>query len=174
MALARYPYHSGRSADLLATVTNLRRRFPESPLYVVGFSMGGNILLKLLGELGAASQAENLVTRAVAVCPPIDLAYTVDHLRNGLARWYDHYFARVCVEDVRRRKQCVLMRSFLTAGSRDRLKPCGNLTRRSPPRFAVLQALPITIADPALSSFCPTIKIPDAGHCRSGRSGRSI
>lgn len=105
MALARYPYHSGRSADLLATVTELRRRFPQSPLHVVGFSMGGNILLKLLGELGAASKSDDLITRAVAACPPIDLAFTVDHLQNGLARWYDHYFARICVRDVRRRKE---------------------------------------------------------------------
>lgn len=105
MALAKYPYHSGRSDDLLATVNDLRRRFPDSPLSVVGFSMGGNILLKLLGEPGSASFSQAAITRAIAVCPPIDLEFTVDHLRNGLARWYDHYFAQVCVRDVRQRKE---------------------------------------------------------------------
>ena len=99
--LARYPYHSGRSGDLLATINEIKNRIPNSPINVVGFSMGGNILLKLLGESGDSSG----ITRAVSVCPPVDLAYTVQQLQFGLARYYDHYFAKACIRDVRRRQQ---------------------------------------------------------------------
>lgn len=105
IALARYPYHSGRSADLLATIEVLQRRFPESPLNVVGFSMSGNILLKLLGEFGAAGKGDAGIAKAVAVCPPIDLIFTVDKLRFGLASAYDRYFTKACVRDVCRRKE---------------------------------------------------------------------
>ena len=44
--------------------------------------------------------------RAVAVCPPIDLSYTVDFLHvNGLARLYDSYFTRFCIQNVRQRQK---------------------------------------------------------------------
>lgn len=101
VALARYPYHSGRSDDLKATIAELKHRLPDSPLIVVGFSMGGNILLKLLGESGSSIS----IARAISVCPPVDLAYTVQKLQHGLARYYDYYFARACVRDVRKRRE---------------------------------------------------------------------
>jgi len=104
MALARYPYHSGRAADLQAVIDNLNSLYPTSPLGVVGYSMGGNILLKMLGESISPITSKQAVTRAVAVCPPIDLTVTIEFLRHGLARWYDHYFAKACIRDVRRRQ----------------------------------------------------------------------
>jgi predicted alpha/beta-fold hydrolase len=102
-SLARYPYHSGRSADLEATLDELQRRFRNSSMSVIGFSMGGNVLLKLLGEAGALANGAAGISRAVAVCPPINLAVTVEYIRSGWARWYDRYFAKVCIRDVRRR-----------------------------------------------------------------------
>lgn len=105
MKLARYPYHSGRSADLLAAVEALQDRIPDSPLNVVGFSMGGNILLKLLGEVGAAGKGGAGISKAIAVCPPIDLVFTIDSLQSGLASLYDRFFAKACFRDVCRRQQ---------------------------------------------------------------------
>jgi uncharacterized protein len=43
--LARYPYHSGRSADVLAVLENLLQTTPQSPVTLIGFSLGGNIVL---------------------------------------------------------------------------------------------------------------------------------
>ncbi len=105
MPFARYPYHSGRSEDLLAAVQSIQRLCPNSAIHVVGFSMGANVALKLLGEVGAASHGTGGITRAVAVCPPIDLSQTIEFIQTGLARQYNNYFARLCVRDVTRRKQ---------------------------------------------------------------------
>jgi predicted alpha/beta-fold hydrolase len=105
MALARYPYHSGRSEDLRATVNLLSSQFPQSPLSVVGFSMGGTVLLKLLGEQATLlNGGRPQIIRAAAVCPPVDLAFTVRKLQCGLASWYDRYFTRCCIRDVQTRK----------------------------------------------------------------------
>ena len=102
--LARFPYHSGRSEDVLATVSAVRSLCPNSPIGLVGFSMGGNIILKFLGEQGA-NATELGITRALAACPPLDLSFTVDSLQVGLARYYDQYFAKTCIQDVRRRQK---------------------------------------------------------------------
>jgi predicted alpha/beta-fold hydrolase len=123
IALARYPYHSGRSDDLRAAITEIAHRCPASPITLIGFSLSGNITLKLLGESGgpapapAEAQAQvpasvqvaakNLpgVDRAIAVCPPIDLQTTVQALNNGLTRLYDSYFCKALIRDVRNRQR---------------------------------------------------------------------
>lgn len=102
--LARYPYHSGRSADVLATLEVVKMLCRNSPIGLVGFSMGGNIVLKFLGEQGT-NAAQLGVIRGLAACPPIDLSFTVDSLRFGLARFYDQYFCKACIQDVRRRQK---------------------------------------------------------------------
>jgi predicted alpha/beta-fold hydrolase len=102
-ALARYPYHSGRSEDLAATIQHLRLCCPDSPLSVIGFSLGGNVVLKLLGEASARKEVIAGVDRVIAVSPPIDLALTVQSLGSGWARMYDRYFCTACTRDVRDR-----------------------------------------------------------------------
>ncbi len=68
--LALSNYHSGQTSDLLYVVRE-RRRQSELPLFLVGFSLGGNVVLKLTGELG--EQARRLLTAVCAVSTPIDL-----------------------------------------------------------------------------------------------------
>jgi predicted alpha/beta-fold hydrolase len=63
-------YHSGQTSDLLYVLKD-RRAKSDLPIYLVGFSLGGNVVLKLTGELG--EQAEGLVTAVCAVSTPIDL-----------------------------------------------------------------------------------------------------
>lgn len=58
-------YHSGETGDLAFVVS----RLPWRPFYAVGFSLGGNVLLKYLGEQGDRSP----IARACAVSPPFDL-----------------------------------------------------------------------------------------------------
>jgi predicted alpha/beta-fold hydrolase len=62
-------YHSGDTADLPLVAERLRARWPGVPLFAVGFSMGGNIVLKWLGEEGERSPLD----AAVAVSVPFDL-----------------------------------------------------------------------------------------------------
>jgi predicted alpha/beta-fold hydrolase len=68
-ALGRRLYHSGDTGDLPFVLERLRARWPGVPLGAVGFSMGGNILLKWLGEEGEGARLD----AAVAVSVPFDL-----------------------------------------------------------------------------------------------------
>jgi predicted alpha/beta-fold hydrolase len=105
LSLAKYPGHSGRSADLQATMDAICRRCPGSPISVVGFSMGGNVLLKLLGETGIERAAATKIDRAIAVSPPIDLSVTIKYIGIGWARIYDAYFAKTCLHNLRLRQR---------------------------------------------------------------------
>jgi predicted alpha/beta-fold hydrolase len=102
--LARQPYHSGRSADVLAVVRYLQQRTPHSLLTLVGFSLGGNIVLKLAGELGDTLPAN--VQHVIAVCPPVDLASCARLLAQPANRLYDAYFTRQLCAAVLQRHQC--------------------------------------------------------------------
>ncbi len=68
--LALSNYHSGQTSDLLCVLRE-RRQKSDLPIYLVGFSLGGNVVLKLTGELG--DQARELLTAVCAVSTPIDL-----------------------------------------------------------------------------------------------------
>ncbi|MEK6248887.1 MAG: alpha/beta fold hydrolase, partial [Planctomycetales bacterium] len=92
LRLSKLPFHSGRSADVEITVQQLARLCPGSPLQLVGFSMGGNIALKLLGELGNRP-CGNLVA-AIAVCPPIDLSTTIAAVENPRNRIYHRFILK--------------------------------------------------------------------------------
>ena len=63
-------YHSGQTGDLLAFVQALHAGAPGRRRILAGFSLGGNVVLKLAGELGASA----LIAAVAAVSTPIDLA----------------------------------------------------------------------------------------------------
>ncbi len=89
-ALAPTLYHSGRSRDVASVALNLIEQDQVSHLALVGFSMGGNLVLKLAGEWGNAGPAQ---FRAVAaVCPAVDLAASADALHLRSNRLYEGYF----------------------------------------------------------------------------------
>lgn len=77
-------YHSGETSDVDFVYRWISARYPERPVAVVGFSLGGNVLLKWLGEQGAASD----VLAAVAVSAPLQLNLCADRLDRGLSRFY--------------------------------------------------------------------------------------
>lgn len=63
--------HGGLTADTLSLIKQVKDLYPESPITIVGFSIGGNMVLKLLGELG--TDARDLLEKAVVVSPPVNL-----------------------------------------------------------------------------------------------------
>jgi hypothetical protein len=67
-------YHSGLTSDALAVIRHIRAR-TTAPVFLIGFSLGGNLTLKLAGELG--DEAIGLVNGFVSVSTPIDLAECV-------------------------------------------------------------------------------------------------
>jgi len=86
-------YHSGDSREIDWVLRRLKTEFPSSEIYVVGVSLGGNMLLKWLGEEGEA--AGTLVERAVAVSTPLDLAAAAGKLDRGIKKLlYTRHFLR--------------------------------------------------------------------------------
>lgn len=89
-ALAPVLYHSGLSNDVAAVAREIIARDGVSRLALVGFSMGGNIVLKLAGEWG--SEAPPQLRAAAVVCPALDLATSADALHEPSNRIYEAYF----------------------------------------------------------------------------------
>lgn len=90
MNSARRLYHSGETTDLDFIVRTLVNRHPSIRLRLIGVSLGGNVLLKWLGEQGE-SLVSNVV-RAAAVSAPFDLAAGSRHLECTLGQKYVNHF----------------------------------------------------------------------------------
>jgi len=89
-ALAPVLYHSGLSPDVAAVANDVIARDGVSRLALAGFSMGGNIVLKLAGEWGSGGPSQ--FRAVVAVCPAIDLSISSDALHQPANRLYEKYF----------------------------------------------------------------------------------
>ncbi len=83
-------YHSGLSRDVAAVAESLIERDHISGFALAGFSMGGNLVLKLAGEWD--SQAPPQLRAVAAVCPAMDLAASADALHLSSNRLYEYYF----------------------------------------------------------------------------------
>ena len=83
-------YHSGRSGDVSAVVRHFTARFGLQRVALVGYSMGGNLVLKLAGEWGSRPPLCAVAT----VCPVIDLAASADALHQPSNRVYERHFLR--------------------------------------------------------------------------------
>jgi uncharacterized protein len=89
---ARRLYHSGETSDLDFVVRRLVREHPGEPLLLAGFSLGGNVLLKWLGEQTDRLPSE--VRGAVAVSVPFDLERGARFIERGFGRVYTRHFLR--------------------------------------------------------------------------------
>jgi predicted alpha/beta-fold hydrolase len=94
--LAPTAYHAGQTCDLLAF---LRTR--KSPVFLVGFSLGGNVVLKLAGEL--EQEASRLIRGVCSVSTPIDLAACAQALGRPENFLYERRFLTRMKERIRRR-----------------------------------------------------------------------
>lgn len=85
-------YHSGETSDLRVVLSSLVSRHPAGRLALAGVSLGGNVLLKYLGENPA--DVPRSVVAAAAVSVPFDLEAGARHLQTGFARVYDRHFLK--------------------------------------------------------------------------------
>lgn len=85
-------YHSGETGDIDLVARRLRAEDPGRPIVAAGVSLGGNVLLKWLGEQG--ERAKEVVVRAAAISTPYDLAEGCRHLERGFSRVYGWHFLR--------------------------------------------------------------------------------
>ncbi len=98
-------YHAGDSAEIHWIVTTLRQRFPDRPLLLSGVSLGGNQLLKWLGEQGQAARRE--VIAAASVSAPLDLTACGLVLDSGLSR---HLYTRSFLKTLKPKALATLRR----------------------------------------------------------------
>lgn len=103
-AFARRLTHAGRSEDVLAAIQHIAAITGKGPIWAIGVSLGGNQLLKGLGELGAGQvsigEADSRLTRAAVVSPPIDLIRCSNHMQRLWMRPYNQYFIRALFQRI--------------------------------------------------------------------------
>jgi len=77
-------YHSGETGDAHFFINHLHTLYPKRQLAAIGYSLGGNMLMKLQGEWGSNSP----LFAAVSVSAPLRLEMTADHINSGFSRFY--------------------------------------------------------------------------------------
>jgi len=86
-------YHSGDSREIDWVLRRLKREHPRGEIHAAGVSLGGNMLLKWLGEEGEAAGAA--IARAAAVSTPLNLMAAAGELDSGIKKFlYTRYFLR--------------------------------------------------------------------------------
>ena len=108
-------YHAGFTADVDLALRRLQDAFPGAPTAIVGFSLGANMTLKYLGELGRGSRATRPPAAAVAVSPPFDLAAGAEILVTR-GRAYGRFFLRDLQAKLRQKQPLVADRVDVARG----------------------------------------------------------
>lgn len=88
----RRSYHSGASDDADVALTRILGADPSRPVLLHGVSLGGNVLLKWLGERGDTVPAS--IRAAVAVSAPFDLAAASARIDRGFSKVYGRFFLK--------------------------------------------------------------------------------
>src|SRR6202171_6342187 len=83
-------YHSGETSDVGFVLNKILDEFPASPLALAGVSLGGNVLLKFLGERGEDLPPQ--LKAAAAISVPFDLARSSRRINRGFSRFYQRFF----------------------------------------------------------------------------------
>ncbi|OQX60177.1 MAG: hydrolase [Helicobacteraceae bacterium 4484_230] len=83
-------YHSGDTNDAKAWITHLDNHYNGHKLFAVGYSLGGNMLLKLLGEW----KEESPLAGAVSVSAPMQLEASADRMNRGVSLIYQYYLMK--------------------------------------------------------------------------------
>lgn len=117
---ARRFYHSGETSDLAFVLDRITHEHPRSPLFLVGYSLGGNVALKYLGE--QQGDLPRRLIAAAAVSVPYDLERSARRIGQGFSRLYEQVFLRTL-----RRKAIAKLERFPGLFAADRLSAARTL-----------------------------------------------
>jgi predicted alpha/beta-fold hydrolase len=92
-------YHSGLSSDVRSVMQFFVDRYGLESVTLIGYSMGGNLVLKLAGELGEEAPAQ--LRSVIGVSPAVDLGPSADALHDPLNRLYELKFLRALLRRFR-------------------------------------------------------------------------
>ncbi|WJG09316.1 hydrolase [Aliiglaciecola sp. LCG003] len=96
-------YHSGETADPSYFLDWLDKKFPELPKVAVGFSLGANMLLKLLGE----NPKQRFLKAAVAISAPLRLDECARSINQGFSKVYQNYLLKSMVSTLRTKMRSI-------------------------------------------------------------------
>jgi predicted alpha/beta-fold hydrolase len=108
-------YHSGETGDAGFVINWLKQQYPSAPLFAAGFSLGGNMLLKLAGEQGASLAVDALVS----ISAPIKLDTSTRYMVQGLPRLYQSYLLRALKRKVLKKYRLHDYQSIIGLDKRD-------------------------------------------------------
>jgi predicted alpha/beta-fold hydrolase len=97
--LNRDIFHSCRLAEVVGATRAVAQRFPEARIFLAGFSLGGNFVLRVAADAAAPAS----IAVAVAVSPVLDPAVTLEALERGFSL-YNRYFVRRWSRSLRRKR----------------------------------------------------------------------
>ena len=97
--LNREIFHSCRLAEVVGATRAVSERFPKARIFLAGFSLGGNFVLRVSADAGAAAT----IAGAVAISPVLDPAVTLEALERGWSL-YRRYFVRRWSRSLRRKR----------------------------------------------------------------------
>jgi predicted alpha/beta-fold hydrolase len=114
--LARLPYHPGRSQDGLWALQFAAGLCPFSPMAFVGFSLGANLGLKMLGEF--RDKLPKTLRRAIAINPPIELEQSASALERFFTQIYNTRFVRCLLKQIAKSPKLIRRKAVLRYGKR--------------------------------------------------------
>lgn len=96
--LARRPYHCGKSEDTRFVLDWIKQQHPRSSVTQIGFSLGGNITLKMAGEDG--SRPSGNLDSVVAVSAPLDISLSTERFNRPENRIFQQFFVKHLKDDL--------------------------------------------------------------------------
>jgi uncharacterized protein len=108
-------YHSGETNDAREYIQSLQKRFNKAKLYAVGFSLGGNMLLKLLGE----EKENSLLNAAIAISPPMQLDTCANAINKGFSKIYQRHLIGLLNSSLKKKYSLHDMQSLIGISKED-------------------------------------------------------
>ncbi|KXI30555.1 hydrolase [Paraglaciecola hydrolytica] len=102
-------YHSGETGDAWTLLNYLQQQYPDLPKLAIGFSLGANMLLKLLGE----RPEQRIIQGAMAVSAPLLLNECADSINHGFARRYQKYLLKSMLKNLSLKMQSIDYRGLI-------------------------------------------------------------
>ncbi|WP_415397121.1 hydrolase [Sulfurimonas sp. CS5] len=108
-------YHSGKTDDAMEFIKSLQDKYTTSKIFAIGYSLGGNVLLKLLGELSDASP----ITAAISISAPLQLDICSDQMNRGFSKFYQHLLLKDLNNSLEKKYKTHDMKSLINLDKKD-------------------------------------------------------
>lgn len=108
-------YHSGKTDDAMEFIKSLKDRFTDSKIFAIGYSLGGNVLLKMLGEMADASP----IHAAISISAPMQLDICSNQMNRGFSRFYQHLLLKDLNKSLEQKYKTHDMKSLINLDIKD-------------------------------------------------------